>query len=206
MAGRPRDPLLYSRFVRVVKFALPILAIAILSTVFLVQREDPFDGQLVFSDNDRQALDDGLTISNPQITGTSTTGGYRISAKSAVPDSANAREIRFTGLVATADRGGGRVVEITGDQGTAYVKSEVIVVRGNVVVTASDGFRAETERATADLAAGYFQTGPVMAISPEGQIEAGGLRIERGADSTKDFFFFEKGVKLVHHPEARTPQ
>lgn len=210
MARRPRDPIFYSRFVRVVKFALPILAIAVLSTVFLVQREDPFDGQLVFSDTDRNALDDGLTIHNPQITGATASSRYRISASTAVPDSTNAREVRFTELVARSEQADGASVELTGDQGTAHIASEIITVSGNVVVVTSSGYRAETSAATADLAVGGLQTARVTVSGPTGVIEAGAMRIENrdagdGA-GTKEFFFFENGVRLVHQPQVRTQE
>lgn len=203
----PRDPNLYSRFVRVTKFALPLLAIAALSTVFLVQQEDPFDGTLVFSDLDRKTLDDGLTIHNPQITGATQTGGrYRISARTAVPDNTDPNEIRFTALTARSQAADGRVTELVGDQGTAVVKTEVIRVEGNVVVTNAGGYEVTTDRAEFRVAAGALVTGPVVVTGPTGAIEAGSMRLEEhatGADgATKEFLFFDNGVTLVHQPQS----
>ena len=208
MAQWSRNPHLYSRFVRIVKFALPLLAIAVLSTVFLVQQEDTFDGQLVFSELDRRSLDDGLTIHNPQITGRSASGGYRISAATAIPDDTNAKEVRFTKLVARTENADGRATELTGNQGIAEIDSEIVTVVGDVVVTTSGGYRVETSKAVARLAEGALDTGPVRVVGPTGQIEAGTLRIEQivpeDGGPTKEFFFFEKGVKLVHLPDVGT--
>lgn len=207
MARRSRDPSRYSRFVRVVKFVLPLLAVAVLSTVFLVQREDPFDGRLVFSDTDRRSLDDGLTIQNPLITGTTAGGaGYRIAADTAVPDGPRPSEIRFTGLVAQTEQPSGRRLELVGDQGVARIDTSALTVMGHVLLTTSDGYRVQTPSAQADLAAGWIRTAEVVVDGPTGRIEAGSMRIEErpvaGGSDTKEVFFFDNGVRLVHQPVA----
>lgn len=210
MARRPRDPLRYSRFVRVVKFVLPILALMVLSTVFLVQRDDSFEGRLIFSDVDRKSLDDGLTIHNPQITGiTDAGGGYRISADTAVPDGPRPTKIRFTSLTARTSQPSGREIELTGKQGHVVIASSVVVVEGDVVLETSDGYRMQTERAEANFTSGSLHTVAVVVDGPLGTIDAGRLQIDErpqpdDPDATKEFFFFDKGVKLVHRPEGNS--
>ena len=60
MALPRRDPGVYSRWVGILKIVLPLIAVGLLSTVFLVQKEDAFEGGLVFTKVDIATL--GLPV------------------------------------------------------------------------------------------------------------------------------------------------
>ena len=57
----------YSRAVRWLKIGLPLLALALLSTIFLVPREVSFEGGLVYTSADLLALGEGLAVTRPRI-------------------------------------------------------------------------------------------------------------------------------------------
>ena len=203
-----RNSGLYSRFVKVIKIVLPLLAIALLSTVFLFQRDQGFDGQVVFSDIDRNGLSDGLTVRNPEITGVSSGGdAFRISAETAVPDGPRPKEIRFTGLNARTDYQSGETLTVEADQGVVDVREQRMEVDGNVVIDTSNGYRGETDQAVVNIRDGLFESpGPITIDGPMGTIDAGRMRIEErdGEDSSKNnrHFLFENGVKLVFLPDG----
>ena len=64
------DPGLHSRIVGVLKVGLPLVALGMLASLFLVQTDDRLGGDLVFSPGDIDALGEGLRITNPTFTGT----------------------------------------------------------------------------------------------------------------------------------------
>ena len=208
MAADARNPGIYSRFVRIVKIVLPLLAVGLLSTVFLFQRDGGFDGQVVFSDIDRNGLGDGLTVRNPEITGVSSGGdAFRISATTATPDGPRPKEIEFTGLNARTDCQSGETLTVQADQGIVNVRDQHMTVEGNVVIDTSDGYRGETDQAVVNLRDGWFETaGPITIDGPLGTIDAGRMRIEErdGEDNSENnrHFLFENGVKLVFLPDG----
>ena len=63
-------PGLYSRVVAVLKVGLPLVAVGLLASLFLVQTDDRLGGNVVFSPGDVEALGSGLSINNPTFTGT----------------------------------------------------------------------------------------------------------------------------------------
>ena len=208
MPERARHQSGYSRFVRIVKVVLPLLAIALLSTVFLVQRDVGFDGQLVFSDIDRNALGDGLTVRNPEITGVSSGGdAFRISAATAIPDGPRPQEIRFTKLNSQTNFQSGLTLSVAADQGRVDIENQVMQVEGAVVVETSDGYVGRTEEALVNIRDGVFETKASVSVEgPLGKIEAGKLKVEDGDDGEVSeqnrHFLFENGVKLIFLPEA----
>jgi lipopolysaccharide export system protein LptC len=63
-------PGLYSRVVAVLKVGLPLVAVGLLASLFVVQTDDRIGEGVVFSPGDVEALGSGLRISNPTFTGT----------------------------------------------------------------------------------------------------------------------------------------
>lgn len=203
MERSPRDPTLYSQLVQILKVVLPITAIVLMSTIFLIQAEDPLDGVLVFSDFDRGTLSEGLTIRNPEITGVSDQGrAFRISAATAIPDGPTPKTIRFTQFIARMDDPNGESVDIVASQGVAEVQSQILRILGDVRIKTSNGYSARTEGAVADIQGGWLETSTEAIVEgPVGTITSGKLRIE-DRDGTNQFLSFGNGVKVTYLPNA----
>lgn len=202
MARRPRDPETYTRFVGVLKVALPLIAIGLLSTVFLVQREDTFEGGLVFTKVDIATLGDGLTISNPRFSGI-TRGGdtFSLTAVRAIPDSSIPTRIEMTDISADLSYEQGRTVELTAAHGLAHVKAQVLELDGGIHAESSDAYTIETDGGVFQMTDGTFESsGPVVLTGPTGNLEAGKMRVTPGNDSQNHVFWFENGVKLTFQP------
>ncbi len=199
----------YSRVVRVLKVALPLMAVVLLSTIFLVQEDDGLDGGLVFSSADRKTLGDGLTVNGPRLAGTTRDGtGFVLSAARAVPDQADISLVEFyevSWLLRYQNRGN---IEFTAQKAAARVPQRLLDLSGGVSLTTAAGYQVETSDARADLDAGTFETlAPVAADGPLGKIEAGRLYIGSGIDvegqSTDTArIVFDQGVRMRFQPEG----
>jgi lipopolysaccharide export system protein LptC len=203
-------PELYSRIVAVLKLALPLVALGLLASIFLVQTDDTIGGVL-FSPGDVEALGDGLRISNPVFTGT-TRGEdrFRFTAALVEPDAAPPERAAITDLAGTLELRDGPTVRLSAATGDLDVPSQRLDMSGKVVIETSDGYKIDAERATLDLRAGAFVAGDrVLSTGPLGRITSGSLHVAPAAESGEARrFSFGNGVKLIYDPpdeERGTP-
>ncbi|GIX15781.1 MAG: hypothetical protein KatS3mg118_3740 [Paracoccaceae bacterium] len=201
----------YSRAVRFLRVALPLAALALMSTIFLFTRDGPAPG-IRFSARDFAALQQGLRLSLPRFSGTTEAGEpFVVSADWALPDAPDPAEIRLHAIRATITLADGREVALTAADGLLMPRAQTVELTGGVEVTTTDGYRAETDRASADLRRRILiAPGPVTAEGPLGRIEAGRLSVLR-PDPRKDpdaeeLIVFEDRVRLVYRPGVAPPQ
>jgi lipopolysaccharide export system protein LptC len=196
------DPGLHSRIVGVLKVGLPLVALGMLASIFLVQT-DRFGGDLSFSRGDIDALGKGLRITNPTFTGT-TQGQdrFRFTAALVEPDAAPPERAKITTLAGEVALNNGPVVELEADSGDLHIPTERLDVAGNVRIRTSEGYRMAAEQATLDLRAGSLIAGnAVETTGPLGRIDSGSLTIQPAAASGEARrFSFGNGVRLVYDP------
>ena len=210
MAAPRQSPGAYSRMVGLLKIALPILAIMVLSTVFLAQTTDDFDGGLVFSKADRETLGDGLTIRDPRFAGVTKAGDqFSVAADTATPDQSEPNRIDIVNPVAQAVFADGLIVEITAAEAVADLNGQILTLAGGTRLATSDGYTVTSEGGIADLAAGtVMSTGPVVADGPTGHIEAGAVLFVGGSAGKNNRpldnrrITFDNGVKMTIFPNA----
>ena len=197
------DPGLHSRIVGVLKVGLPLVALGMLASLFLVQTDDRFGGDLSFSRGDIDALGKGLRITNPTFTGT-TQGQdrFRFTAALVEPDAAPPERAKITTLAGEVALNNGPVVELEADSGDLHIPTERLDVAGNVRIRTSEGYRMAAEQATLDLRAGSLIAGnAVETTGPLGRIDSGSLTIQPAAASGEARrFSFGNGVRLVYDP------
>lgn len=210
MIAQRNSVAVYSSVVRILKIALPLVAVALLSTIFLVQEEDSFDGGLVFSSADLETLGDGLTVNNPRLAGTTRDGtAYVLTAATAVPDQTGISIVEFTGLNSVMRYSGGNVVELHAANAIAMVNERVLNLKNGINLRTSAGYVASTLSATADLDAGTLITNsPVTANGPAGQIKSGRMVVRtaidaQGMPTDTPEIIFDQRVKLVFEPKAK---
>lgn len=203
----------YSRVVRWLKVALPLLALALLSLIFLVPRESRFESGLVYTTADLLALGEGLAVTRPRITGATAAGEpFVVEADQAVPDGPDPSRVTLERVRAELVQKDGREVRLAAAEGTLAPKAQALSLEGEVRLTTSDGYAVRTERVEADLRAGTVKApGPVEAEGPAGSIAAGSFRARRvgegedalGGLSPGDYLWFEGGVRVVWTPPPR---
>ena len=199
-------PGLYSRFVAILKIGLPLIALGMLSALFLIQSDDRLGGEISFSQADLVALGSGLRISNPTFTGTTRNNEpFRFTADMVIPDAAPPTRADIEWLDGRMELQGGLIVDISSDAGVLDIDGQILALDQNVVVETSDGLRVLSARVTVDLQAGLLvASGGVRATSAMGQIDSQTLRIDpHKIEEDARLISFEKGVRLVYDPPAR---
>lgn len=164
----------YSRFVVWAKLLLPILALMMLASLFLLQKDPDAAVGLAFSDADRALLDDGLAVVAPRIAGRSASGaGYVLLAQKAVPRTTEARDIDFTQVFLDADG-----IELRAPHAQLDIAAQRLTLDHGAEVATRNGARLTASVAMADLATQEVVfSGPVEFDGPDGQIAAGAARI-----------------------------
>jgi lipopolysaccharide export system protein LptC len=202
----PAGPGIYSQVVTVLKVGLPLVALGMLASLFVVQTDDSLGGNLVFSAGDIEALGDGLRISNPTFTGT-TRGGdsFRFTAALIVPNAAPPTRAAITSLGGELALAHGPVILVDATTGDLDIPTQRLDMAGDVKVDTSDGYRIQAERMTLDLRAGsLIADDRVVSEGPMGRIDSGSLRIAPAAEAGEARrFSFGDGVRLLYEPAAQ---
>lgn len=204
MAPRPE---VHTRVVTILKLGLPLVALALVASVFLVQTDDRLGGSITFSDADIAQLGDGLRLSNPVFTGRTRNGDrFHFSAALVVPDAAPPKRAAITTLDGTLDLVEGGSVTLKGEKGDLDIPTRRLDITGNVRITTSDGYVLDTDKATIDVSSGTFVAGDeVVTRGPLGVITSGNLHVTPAA-ATGDArrFSFSNGVHVLYDPTDST--
>lgn len=195
----------HSAFVAWAKMLLPLVALALLSTLFLLARPPGIgDGDIPYAD--LEVLAEEQRISAPAISGVASDGSLiELTATSARPDGdrLEVEEIRATIL-----EPGGALVSIRAGLGEIDSVARTARLSGLARVETSSGFAVETAALSADFETGRLETlGPLEAQAPFGELTAGRLVIETPEDGGRQLDFRD-GVRLVYRPptdEGPTP-
>ncbi len=196
-------PGLHSRVVAVLKVGLPLVAVGLLASLFVVQNDDTLGGNVVFSPGDVEALGSGLRIDNPTFTGTTRSEDrFRFTAAVVEPDAAPPQRARIATLAGTLWLHNGPEVTVSAARGDLDIPTQRLDLSGQVVITTSNGYRMVTDKATVDLRAGAFVAGDeVVTTGPLGEITSGSLHVAPAAESGEARrFSFSDGVRLVYDP------
>jgi lipopolysaccharide export system protein LptC len=191
---------LHSRLIAWAKIVLPLLALGLLSTIFLLSdRREPME-TVPFA----EALQDGETtregISGPQYAGKTTRGDLlTMSATRARPQADGS--ILAEDLTAAMRLIDGGEILLDALSATLPEDSQTARLQGGVRIRSSDGYVLDTEALTTALDRIEAESlGPVSGAGPLGTLEAGRMRITApGGDSSVQLLFTE-GVKLVYQP------
>lgn len=205
MARKDHPAGYYSRFVGYLKVALPLLAIGLLSTVFLFQAGDEIEGGISFSSDDRDTMKDGLAVYNPKFSGVNLHGDrFFLEASKATPDSGDPKEVVLVDLNGRTEYKSGLAVYLKAARGIVRLPEQVLELSGGLHIRTSDGFEGLTNAGVAGLETGSFLSkGPVSLEGPIGRLEAGSMRLDpspEGETVENQVFTFENGVKLTLTP------
>lgn len=194
---------LHSRLVAWLKVVLPLIALAILSTLFLLSRQTPTEGTLPYADVDVNELAREQRLAEPEYS-TVTADGASLSvvAKMARPDPARPGASSADDLSARIDAKSGLTVTIASRSGQLDPAANRATFTGNVRVETSTGYRLDSPSLWTSLDRTRLEAdGPVAALAPFGTIDAGYMTLTAGDAGYE--LVFKKGVKLVYDPQSR---
>ncbi len=193
---------LHSTLVAWLKILLPLTALVILSTLFLVaNRVNPEDAIPYADVNIADRLKDPR-LTNATFAGM-TQDGAAVSLKASdatpgVPGSSSAGKARgLTGQIETPD---GVTTNVAGAEARLDQQKREILVTGGVTLDSSSGYHIATDRLALALDRTRLESGgAVTAQLPFGQLSAGKMLLTRAA-SGNYVMSFTAGVRLIYQP------
>ncbi|EYD73949.1 hypothetical protein Rumeso_04546 [Rubellimicrobium mesophilum DSM 19309] len=211
MDGRPPAPeapprVPFRRRSRVVAWAkvlLPLAALALLSTVFLVARGPGSEVEIPFARIEEIAKEPRMD--KPRLAGVTedgTTLALTANRITPLPDRPDTFALTAPRLETRSPEGG--EARLAAGSGEVDGPSRSLRLSGGVHVEAEPGIVVETPELTADLATGTLVAGAVTAESPMGSIVAGALTLEQG-EGNGARLVFNRGVRLLYQPERPPP-
>lgn len=194
----------YSRLVAFLKVILPLAALGLLSTVFLLSRSVDPTTTLPFGDAEiSERLRDGL-ISAPYFSGM-TSGGDQllITAETAKPGS-DGEMARAQDLRAQIKMTSGTTVNLTSDSGAFDPKEDVAQFQGDVRITTNTGYSLTTDALESRIETlALHSRAPVSGDGPFGTLEAGLMELTTNPATNNAHLLFKEGVKLVYDPKSK---
>ena len=191
----------YSRFVATAKVVLPLIALAILATLFLFARGGGEDATIPYAEIETLAREQRL--SEPFFSGVAEDGTrLTLSAQSARPDAEDPRLFQINALRLDVLSTAGTEIMVAAGDGTVDTREQVARLAGLVRLETSDGYQMETTGLTADFTSGRVQSDAELEVqAPFGTLTAGQVIFETGGEEDHAQMVFRKDVRLVYRPQ-----
>jgi lipopolysaccharide export system protein LptC len=195
----------YSRFVAWAKVLLPLAAVALFSSVFLLARGSATSEDIPYAEIEAIARDTRLDA--PAFAGVAEDGSaVTLRADSIRPAADRPEDFVIAGLRAVIDAAAAGRIEITAAEGRFDLRRRQITLTGLARITTSTGYAMETRGLTADLHAGTVETaGPLEVRAPYGDITAGALSAGPAPGGGAQRLVFKEGVRLLYRPGTGDP-
>lgn len=190
----------HSRVVFWLKITLPILALAILSTLFLFSRRIETDGALPYSEVDVEQLAREQRLTQPEYS-TVTQDGSAISVSAAIARPATGdRNASADVLLMRYETRDGLRIDLEAKTGSIDEAGGSVALRDGVRITLSNGYDLTTSGLDAALdRTSMVSEGAVTATGPLGRIDAGLMEMRNAGAGTDDYVLvFKDGVRLVY--------
>ena len=193
----------HSRVVVWLKVALPLAALAILSTLFLFSRTiDPNDA-IPFAKGDVEARLREPRLTAPTWAGVTDDGSsLTVSAAEVRAGETNGTSPAAQSLTALLETPDGGWVNLVAARGALDTGTATLTMAGGVVVTTGNGYRLTTGEMTAALdRTSLTSRTKVTGDGPPGHLEAGAMEIRADAAQSGQYLLvFKQGVKLLYQP------
>lgn len=192
----------YSRFVAWGKIALPLMALGLLSTMFLLSRDTDPSLAIPFADIDVNELTKEQRISAPNYAGVTEDGSaISVEASSARPDQTDPNVLHALALEAEIETRAGQVIQLSSVKGEIDTKLSLAKLAGGVVVRTSTGYQIETEAMQAALNTTNISSDlPVTLTGPGTELQAGSMKVTQTEEDGLQLIF-QNGVRLVYTPQ-----
>ncbi len=197
---RHRSLLRYTRIVRLLRWLLPLCALALAAfllmwpTFNIIELPDviPISGL-------EQPTAERSTMTNVRFLGTDSDGRpFTINAERAWHDSERGEKVFLEGVSGSITVGDGEWTSLRADGGYFEQKSQVLTLESSVQVSSSSGYRLESERVLIDLEKGMARSDAmVKGTGPSGDLEAEGFEVSDHGGK----FTFSGDVEILLNPE-----
>lgn len=190
----------YTRAIRGLKVTLPLIALVLLSMMFMLSRKVDPSAAIALSDQAFRNKIDRSQLSDPQYDGNTNSGkSLTVTARSARPDPDIEGKTYGQIVNAFINLDNGEVMNVTSDTGIVDEAQDLAVLSGNVHIVTTDGYDFRTSQLTSLLSKIEGESaGPVAGFGPPGTLNAGKMHVRTDAESGKVLLLFSQGVHLVY--------
>lgn len=190
----------YSTIVAWVKVALPLIALGLLSTLFLFSRTPDPDAALPFAEVDVEQLAREQRLSRPRFAGTLEDGREVVlTADTAAPQTTNPNMILLTTVESRVALSENSELLVQAAEGDIDLAGQIVDLDGSVTATTTEGWRFASDHLT--LAMDEMRVtspGPIVVESDGIRIEAAAMEFTGPEDAA--FLSFTGGVRLLYEP------
>ncbi len=189
----------HSRLVLWLKVTLPLLALAILSTLFLVAETLDPEAAIPYAEVDVGQILSEQGVTRPEFGGVTEDGVTVSVAAEAIRPSGPA--YRGTDLTVQMTLPDGGVIDVVSPEGTFDLPGETAVLAGGVRVSSTAGYDVTTESLRAGWSVASLETdSTVEAVGPVGSLTAGRMSLTQRDDGAGHVLVFKDGVRLIYRP------
>ncbi len=192
----------YSRMVGLLKVLLPLMALGLLSTLFLLSRVIDPEAEIPFADKEIQDRLRDQQVTGPIYHGTTADGdeiSFAATKLITVPGQTGVNQAEDVEV--TIDLVSGTRILLNAIVGHVDIASDRANLERDVVITTSSGYQIESDRLLTQLSTLQVESpGPVAADGPFGTLDAGAMRLSSGNDGKPAQLVFTNGVKLIYVP------
>lgn len=194
----------HSRFVAWMKIILPLTALSLLSTLFLISETVDPSQSLPTTTIDLASRAESQGATNASFAGVTRRGDEVIvTTVTARPNPDNPQLIEAADIKARFKLVSGTILDVVSDTGDLHHGDLTATLEGNVHLVSTTGFEVNTARLNAKLDELYAETpGEVSGNGPPGDLVAGRMILTQNPQTEAAHLHFTDGVKLVYQPQA----
>jgi lipopolysaccharide export system protein LptC len=193
----------YSRAVTWLKITLPLIAIGLLSTLFLLSRSVDPTASVPFADTEVRDRLLNRQITGPYFSGTTADGDQidfiaeTVTTPSGLTGANHAEDV-----FVTIDMASGTKITVNADRGLFDLAGDQSELEGDVVITTSLGYVLRSQELLARISQlDLTSPGTVTGTGLGGDLTAGSMRLSMGEDDAPAQLIFTNGVKLIYDPK-----
>ena len=194
----------YSRMIAFLKVLLPLMALALLSTLFLLSRNTEPMASIPFAEAEVNERMRDQQITGPFFSG-STEQGDQISfsaGKIGVADGNG--QVTANDISAQIDLSSGARLVFFADLGEVDIANDTSILSGKVLITTSTGYKINSERLVSAMTSLNMESpDKIIAEGPLGTFSAGSMRLTFSEKTKFTQMIFTNAVKLIYDPKIR---
>jgi lipopolysaccharide export system protein LptC len=198
---------LHSKLVFWLKILLPLSALAILSTLFMVSHTIRPEDAIPYAQVDIADLVNEPRLTAPDFAGM-TEDGAALSLKAGearlgtIGSTNPGLIIDLVGLLETPD---GAHTDLAAKEARLDLVSRKLLLEGGVIVNNSAGYHIESQQITVALdMTSLDSAGPITATGPVGTIQAGSMHLGLAGNGRNNYVLvFKSGVKMIYLPSKQ---
>jgi lipopolysaccharide export system protein LptC len=193
----------HTRTVAWLKVALPLTAIGLLSTLFLLSRSVDPTAAVPFADNEVRERLLNRQVTGPYYSGTTSDGDQIdfVAKKVTTPDGLTGAN-QAEDILVRIELASGSHITVESDQGLFDLAEDHSELIGNVVVNTSTGYVIRSQKMVSRISRlDLASPERVHADGPGGDLTAGSMHIFVPEQDAPAQLLFKNGVKLVYDPK-----